>query len=230
VLTDEGAAFFPTLSDAFERLAGLLEQLEGGRRREVLTVSAVGTFVVGWLLERLPTFREQHPFVDLRLLTNNNKPDLAGEGLDFAIRFGDGAWQGIEAVPLVDTPLAPLCAPQLSERLAQPRDLLGVTLLRSYRPQDWQGWFESAGLRDVTVRGPMFDSSWLMVQVALRGEGVALAPPLMFRDELASGRLVQPFPTTVRTGAYWLTRLRSRPETTAMTSFRQWLTNGSDPD
>jgi DNA-binding transcriptional LysR family regulator len=37
--------------------------------------------------------------VDFRLFTNNNRVDLAGEGLDYAIRFGDGAWHGTEAEP-----------------------------------------------------------------------------------------------------------------------------------
>ena len=223
VLTDEGVALVPTLSDAFTRIGRLLEQFEGGRPREVLTVSVVGTFAVGWLLERLPDFREAHPFVDLRLLTNNNRVDLAGEGLDYAIRFGDGAWHGAEAERVLEAPLSPLCTPALAARLQHPRDLMGVTLLRPYRPQDWQGWFEAAGLPDTPVHGPLFDSSWVMVQAALRGEGVALAPPAMFAEELGAGRLAQPFATTVASGAYWLTRLKWKAPTPAMAQFRAWL-------
>ena len=223
LLTDEGLALVPTLSDAFDRIARLLDQVEGRRPVEVLTVSVVGTFAVGWLLERLPAFREAQPFVDLRLLTNNNRVDLAGEGLDYAIRYGDGAWHGAEAEKILDAPLAPLCTPALAERLKHPRDLLALTLLRPYRPQDWLGWFEAAGLPDAPVRGPLFDSSWVMVQAALRGEGVALAPPAMFGDELQTGRLVQPFDLAVASGAYWLTRLTWKPPTPAMLRFRDWL-------
>jgi LysR family transcriptional regulator of beta-lactamase len=90
-LTEEGEALLPVLTDAFRRIAGTLERFEGGRLREILTLGAVGTFVTGWLLPRLPSFQTAHPFVDLRLMTNNNRVDLAGEGLDCAIRFGDGA-------------------------------------------------------------------------------------------------------------------------------------------
>ncbi|MFX5530172.1 LysR substrate-binding domain-containing protein, partial [Acinetobacter baumannii] len=87
------------------RIADVLAQFEDGRRREVLTVGVVGTFAVGWLMPRLREFQQQHPFVDLRLLTNNNRVDLAGEGLDYAIRFGDGAWHGTEAERLFEAPL-----------------------------------------------------------------------------------------------------------------------------
>ncbi len=71
-------------------LPALWNGSESGRLREVLTLGAVGTFVTGWLLPRLADFHASYPFVDLRLLTNNNRVDLAGEGLDCAIRFGDG--------------------------------------------------------------------------------------------------------------------------------------------
>ena len=223
MLTDEGVALVPVLSDSFERIDRLLERFEGGRLREVLTVGVVGAFAVGWLMPRLSGFRAAHPFVDLRLLTNNNKVDLAGEGLDCAIRFGDGGWHGAEAEKLLDAPLTPLCAPQVAARLAEPADLVGHTLLRSYRPQDWPAWFAAVEIDPLPLRGPLFDNSWLMAEAAMQGEGVALAPPLLFQRQLAEGRLVQPFQTTVTTGAYWLTRLTWKPPGPALQAFRDWL-------
>ena len=52
--------------------------------RDVLTVGAVGTFTVGWLLPRLEDFQARHPFIDLRLSTHNNRVDIAAEGYDLA--------------------------------------------------------------------------------------------------------------------------------------------------
>lgn len=226
VLTDEGHALLPTLTEAFERLSRVLGQFQGGRFKEVLTVSVVGTFAVGWLLPRLPAFRAAHPNIDLRLLTNNNRVDLAGESLDYAIRFGDGAWPGCDAELVAPAPFAPLAAPALAARLTTPPDLADATLLRSYRIDDWPIWFAAAGVEGITARGPLFDSSWIMVQAAVLGEGVALAPPAMFRSELAAGRIVRPFAVEVDAGAYWLTRLKTRPVTRAMVTFRDWLTEG----
>jgi LysR family transcriptional regulator of beta-lactamase len=223
VLTDEGLALAPALWDAFGRIDTVLEGFEAGGVKQVLTVSAVGTFAVGALLKELPAFRAAHPFVDLRLLTNNNKVDLAAEGLDYAIRFGDGAWNGTEAERIASAPLAPLCAPGLLDLLREPADLARVPLLRSYRAQDWPAWFEAAGASPIAARGPLFDSSLIMAQAAMLGEGVALAPVSMFRRELEAGQLVQPFAATADVGAYWLTRLKSKTPTGAMRSFRDWL-------
>jgi LysR family transcriptional regulator of beta-lactamase len=62
-----------------------------------------------------------------------------------------------------------------------------------------------------------------MVQAAIRGEGVALAPHGLFQRELASGQIVRPFSIQVDFDGYWLTRLKSRPPTPAMRTFRAWL-------
>ncbi|MBN9553696.1 MAG: LysR family transcriptional regulator [Alphaproteobacteria bacterium] len=223
VLTDEGRALMVPVGDTFERLSRALGQFEGGRLKEVLTVGAVGTFAVGWLLERLPDFQARHPAIDLRLLTNNNKVDLAGESLDYAIKFGDGAWHGIHAEKIMAAPCSAVCSPQTARRLRAPQDLSNLPLLRSYRASDWPNWLDKAGVPGIAARGPLFDSSWIMVQAALRGEGVALVPVAMFRRELDSGLLVQPFEVEADLGSYWLTRLMSRPPSAAMTLFRDWL-------
>jgi LysR family transcriptional regulator of beta-lactamase len=211
------------LSDSFARMGALLERFRGGRLHEVLTVAVVGTFAVGWLMPRLDAFRRSHPFVDLRLLTHNNRVDLAGEGLDGAIRFGHGAWHGTEAEPLVDAPLSPMCAPALAARLHAPADLARETLLRSYRADEWPRWFDAAGASPPLLRGPVFDSSLAIAAAAAQGLGVGLLPAAMFAADLREGRLVQPFAVELPLGRYWLTRLQSRPPSAAWRAFRCWL-------
>jgi LysR family transcriptional regulator of beta-lactamase len=225
MLTQEGETLLPELRDAFDRIAGTLERFDGGRYREVLRVGAVGTFAVGWLLPRLRDFQAGHPFIDLRLSTNNNRVDIAAEGLDYAIRFGTGAWHGVDAVRLLESPLCPLCVPELAEEIKTPADLSRYTLLRSYRADEWPQWFAAAGVSASlpVSKGIVFDSSLAMMEAALQGAGVALAPPAMFSRHLRADAIRQPFDTTVTMGGYWLTRLQSRAETPAMFAFREWV-------
>lgn len=222
-LTDEGLALLPVLTDAFGRIDAVLRRFEGGHFHEVLTVGVVGTFAVGWLMPRLQQFRVAHSFIELRLLTHNNLVDVAAEGFDFAIRFGDGNWPGTQATPLLDAPLGALCAPELARSLKHPRELANETLLRSYRADEWALWFDAAGMAPPAIRGPVFDSSRLMVEAAMQGAGVALAPVRMFERELRSGRLVRAFDVEVDTGSYWLTWLKSKRVTPAMQSFMNWI-------
>ncbi|KLJ00138.1 LysR family transcriptional regulator [Luteimonas sp. FCS-9] len=222
-LTDEAAALYPVLNDAFDRIATAVQRASGTATREVLSLGIVGTFATGWLLPRLPAFEATHPQVELRLQTHNNRIDLASEGLDAAVRFGDGDWQGLACTPVVDTLFAPVCAPTLARRLATPHDLDRTTLLRSYRTDEWPRWLAAAGAAGPEARGPVFDSSLALAGAAAAGAGVALLPLAMFERELRDGRLVQPFETGIALGRYWLTRLRSRPEPPPLKQFRLWL-------
>jgi LysR family transcriptional regulator of beta-lactamase len=222
-LTDEGLALLPVLTEAFDRIQATLDQFTGGKFREAVTVGSVGTFATRWLLPRLPSFRRAHPNIDLRIYTNNNRVDLAGEGLDFAIRFGDGSWHGTDAVALLSASHSPACAPEIAKRLRGPEDLVGEVLLRSYRIDEWERWFASIGIVSAQPRGPVLDSSTSLAEVAIQGQGVALLPIRMFARELEQGQLIQPFKDEIALGSYWLMSLKSKTQSAGMKAFQGWL-------
>lgn len=222
-LTDEGVALLPVVAESLDRLSDVLERVGTGRPREIVNVGVVGTFASGFLLPRLSNLASTAPHLELRLFTNNNRVDLAAEGLDCAIRFGDGSWHATSAEWLFDAPLSPLCAPGIARELRQPSDLLSQTLLRSYRADEWVRWFDRAGLVAPPLRGPMFDSSLAMVEAAEMGLGVALAPACMFSARLGRGSLARPFAIEAPLGGYWLTWLKSKAPTAGMSVFRTWL-------
>ena len=229
-ITAEGEALLPVVSDAFDRLATTLDRVEAGQVRELLVVGAVGTFAVGWLLPRLAAFRRAHPFVELRLSTNNNRVDLAAEGLDFSIRFGNGAWHGLDATELFDAPLTPLCTPELAATLQTPRDLAGLTpaqlphgrvehLVRRGRRGSALEHRERHRLRLVARNdggGPA-------------GDGGGACPGAHVLPSTAPGA----DPAAIRcldfARRYWLTRLKSRKPTAAMWAFADWIT-AQEPD
>ncbi|WP_144577996.1 LysR substrate-binding domain-containing protein [Agrobacterium sp. DE0009] len=224
-ITAEGEALLPTVTSSFDQMATTLDRIEAGQVRELLFLGVVGTFAVGWLLPRLAAFQKRYPFIDVRISTNNNRVDMAAEGLDFAVRFGQGSWHGTDAFRLFEAPLSPLCTPKFAETLKTPADLMEATLLRSYRADEWSTWFAAAGVTPAAQvnAGIVFDTSLGMMEAALQGLGVALAPPSMFSRHLASGAIVQPFPVTISLGSYWLTRLQSKPPTPAMQAFSEWM-------
>lgn len=229
-LTDEGNALIPELRDSFDRMGRALDLFGRGVIGEVVTLGVVATFATGWLLPRLADFYAAHPSVDLRLLTNNNRPDLAGEGLDFAIRFGDGSWHGIAAAAVMPAPLTPMGSPAMMGEIGGPEDLLTQRLLRSFRPDEWPSWFAGQGLSSPKLDGPIFDSSLAIAWASAAGAGVGLLPAAMFSQELANGRLIAPFSQAVDAGQYWLTRLNTRTETLGMTAFREWLLAKAKPE
>lgn len=223
VPTDEGRALYPVLQHGFDAMARTLDRISGHHNIETLKIGVVTTFAVGWLLPRLPEFRRDHPRIDLRISTNNNRVEILREGLDMAIRYGGGSWSGLEAEELLEAPLAPLCAPATAAYLTDPEHLGREVLLRSYRNDEWPRWFAEAGSTCPPLTGPMFDSSLAMADIAAEGGGVALLPAGMFARRISEGRLVQPFSTVVSAGGYHLTWPADRPPAPAMMDFRRWL-------
>ena len=226
--TDEGRMLFPVLEQGFDAISRVLDRLDRRRDIEVLSIGVNTTFALGWLVPRLDAFREAHPKIDLRISTNNNRVELLREGLDMAIRFGIGGWTNHDMIPLMEAPLAPLCAPALAAGLREPRDLEHTPLLRSYRSAEWPGWFAAAGAPCPPIKGAIFDSSLALAELAAAGAGVALLPVAMFDRYIAKGGLVQPFRTTVFAGRYYLAWRSDRATTTAMDSFSRWLVAQSD--
>ncbi|WP_375689374.1 LysR family transcriptional regulator [Pseudooceanicola sp. LIPI14-2-Ac024] len=230
VPTDEGRLLFPVLEHGFDAMARVLDRLGGRRDIEVLSVGVNTTFALGWLMPRLDAFREAHPEIDLRIATNNNRVEILREGLDMAIRFGTGGWTGHETIPLMATPFAPLCAPEMAARLRDPADLGQVTLLRSYRSAEWPGWFAAAGTPCPPITGAVFDSSVALAELAASGAGAALLPVAMFERFVAQGQLAQPYGITVSVGRYYLAWPSDRATTRAMTTFARWLSGAAPAD
>nr|P45461.1 RecName: Full=HTH-type transcriptional activator AmpR [Yersinia enterocolitica]CAA44851.1 AmpR regulatory protein [Yersinia enterocolitica] len=225
VLTTEGENLLPILNDSFDRIADTLDRFSTGIIREKVRVGVVGTFATGYLLSRLRDFQQHSPHVDILLSTHNNRVDVVAEGLDYAIRYGNGALAWHESHFMYAPPLAQLCAPSISKRFTPPTDLQRFMLLGSYRAMNWSAWFAAAGgsVPSPSQQIMMFDSSVSMLEAAQAEIGIALAPPAMFMHLLRSERIIQPFSTTVSLGGYWLTRLQSRTETPAMRDFALWL-------
>lgn len=223
VPTAEGAALFPVLQHSFDSMGRALDRMSGKHNIEVLDVGVVTTFALGFLMPRLGAFRGSNPDIDLRISTNNNRVEILREGLDMAIRFGSGQWPGLEAEPLMAAPLSPLCSPGIATRLNFPQDLAGETLLRSYRSDEWEQWWHAVGMACPSLTGPVLDSSVALAELAADGEGVALLPVAMFRRQIETGRLVQPYAAAISAGSYYLTRPAAKPVSPAMASFAAWL-------
>jgi LysR family transcriptional regulator of beta-lactamase len=225
MLTPEAEHLLPVLNESFDRIAQLLDFFAGRKVREKLKVGVVGTFATGFLLPRLSAFYQKFPHIELQISTNNNRVDVAAEGLDYAIRFGNGAWHGTAARYLCDSPLTPLCTADIAAKISQPADLFNFTLLRSYRRDEWTAWLQHVGGPQLSPTHPVivFDSSVTMLEAAQAGIGVAIAPARMFGRLLGAGVIQRPFSAEISLGSYWLTRLQSKTETPAMLEFANWL-------
>ena len=72
--------------------------------------------------------------------------------------------------------------------------------------------------------GPRFDQYSLIVKAAMTGFGVGLVPDCLVEDELASGRLINPFPEAYKARqGYYLCVKEDRRSLPTVNVLRAWL-------
>jgi LysR family glycine cleavage system transcriptional activator len=219
VLSTEGQLILPDVQEGFDHL-------EARRGEGTLTVSMLSTFAMRWFIPRLPRFQESYPDIEVRITTSLKPADLEREGIDCAIRYGDGDWPGLNATRLFAEALVPVAAPKFKDQIKKPADLKTQKLLHSQnRREDWRVWLKAAGQSDIDpVVGQMFETRSYAIQAAVQGMGIAVMDPAMVAEEVAAGRLVHLFDDTLPlTNAYWFVCLEHMADAPRIRSMREWL-------
>jgi DNA-binding transcriptional LysR family regulator len=227
-LTDSGEILFGGVYRGFHAIEQSVERITGSGAREILNVSVAPFFSARWLTPRLMTFRHRHPDIELRLHHSYHPADHRREGIDIGINWGSIHWPGVRREKVLDGSLTAVMSPALLARrgpLTRPVQMLDLTLLYEFDFKDWQLWFERAGVVPVPqVESLRLSDSHALLRAALDGHGVALFFADLVREDLDSGRLLQPFPVRAHTGYdYFL----NYPETLELSSkakaFRRWI-------
>jgi LysR family glycine cleavage system transcriptional activator len=233
LLTDAGQACLPGLRDGFQRLAEAVEAARLQTAKRALTVSVAPSFGAKWLVPRLDHFYAEHPGTDVRVDASTRLADPLREDIDLCIRYGQGDYPGLHVECLMADEVIPVCSPELlmgPETLKSPADLRHQTLLHADLPfkdgyPDWRMWLAAAGLEDVDVdRGPRFTMASMAVQAAIAGQGVALAGSVLVADDIAAGRLVNPFELRFPVKfAYYVVCPEATVNQPRIVVFRNWL-------
>src|ERR1044071_7492952 len=99
-LTDEGAALARQLAKGLAAIREGVETLIGVDVTRPIQVTMSPAFAVSWLMPRIMDFQHLHPELTLMLSPTAQVVELRPGGVDLAIRFGHGQWQGVKATPL----------------------------------------------------------------------------------------------------------------------------------
>lgn len=224
VLTPAGAELHPVLRDGFDAFDAVFERLTRTPVRRHVTISATVAFTARWLVPRVAAFQRLHPDIDLQLQASDEVGDLSRNGVDLAIRYGRGPYPGFAAEVLFADTFAPVANPLLN--VTAPDALGSVPLIafqwRRPHPANptWERWFEAAGLRAPPGPALVFSDESHAIQSAVAGQGIALVSLALVADELAAGRLVQPFDPTLPGHVHHLLMQTDDPATQAAAA---WL-------
>ena len=231
-LTEAGRHILPVVSKSFDRIDQALAEVikEKGRPKRDLRVALPTAFAHCLAIPMLRDFRAAHPGVALEIVSS---PAPGDDEVDIAVVYCEPRVTDAIHDLLWTARSTILCSPALlagvdsgdPAKLIEARDLLHVTNGDRPKYHLWQACARAIGRADLAVdRGVVFDSAPLAVQYALAGEGVALADPLLFEDDLKAGRLVRPFDLWVDEGhGYYLSTHPEDLSNEMVALFRTWL-------
>ena len=224
-LTPEGNRFAARVEAAFGEIEDAAYELRANQHKR-LNVSTISSFAACWLLPRLGDFIASCPDIDVEVHSTNTPTSLAsGEG-DVQIGFGTGPYPGMFSELLLRDWLFPVCSPEFARHY----DLhdgawndRAPLMHSSYEP--WSRWFAAArmAVRDAE-HGILFDNSALILQAAIKGQGLGLVRLSLAHDDLVAGRLVRPFSAYVESPmSYFFLCRQERVESPPVARFRAWI-------
>ena len=235
VLTEAGRHILPAVSKSFDRIDQALSEVikERGRPKRVLKVALPTTFAYRLAVPILRDFRAEHPGITLEIVSKpTTGVELDGD-IDIAIVYSEPRVTDAIHDLLWMVRSSILCSPRLLQGIEKPdlarfiatTDLLHVKNEDRPRHFFWEMMVRMIGRPDIAVdRGFVFDTAQLAVQYALSGDGLALADPELFQDEIRAGRLVRPFDIALDEGyGYYLTTHPEDLDNEAVALFRSWL-------
>ncbi|MCB1378516.1 MAG: transcriptional regulator GcvA [Notoacmeibacter sp.] len=230
VPTAKGEELARALAEAFDIMAVACKRVAQSDAGQAITIAALPSIATIWLIPRLSRFFAEHPQVAVKVVYAFHDQRLDFEDIDIAILWGTGDWEGCQASRLLEGSTVAVCNAGFLDKegpFDSPQALLGKPLLHDTNRLGWQSWMRSSGLKNAgPARGPIFQDFNLLRAAALAGQGVALCPRSLIVDDLASGRLIQIFDTTVmKDRAYYMVEPAETQHrhSAALATVKAWL-------
>ena len=187
-------------AEGFARLRQACAEVRQRASDAPFVLGCPGSLLARWFIPRLDRLNRELPELRLQLVASEGEPDPRKPGLDATLWFAEPPWPAdMQVFELAAERIGPVLAPHHPRsqalRQAPAAALLGEPLLHtSSRPQAWPQWARSQGLEPGGLRfGQGFEHLYYLLEAALAGLGVAIAPQQLVADDLASGRLLAPW-------------------------------------
>ncbi len=225
-LTTPGRDLLNTSNFAFTSVEQQIAELRQVGTR-TLTIGVSTYFASRWLSPRLMDFMLLHPDIRLRVQPMINLLDLKNEGVDLAIRWGDGSWNDLDVQRIFLCPAWPCGNREAYESVQQlgiGTALESITQLRDRDESEaWSHWHETAAIpyrkRADTLIIP--DPN-VRVQAVIDGQGVALNDDLV-QSEIEAGKLFRLSAIALKDYGYFFAYQKGILENPDVKAFVDWI-------
>jgi len=214
-LTDAGTRLREASGEAFDKLRSVCAELSRDVSEAPFVLGCSGSLLARWFIPRLGRLKADLPELRLHLSAGEGDLDPRRPGLDALLVYAQPPWPAdMQVHVLAEERIGPVLSPHYAgfERLrdAPASALLDEAVLHTTsRPQAWPTWVEEQGLDPAALKyGQAFEHLYYLLEAAVAGLGVAIAPQPLVADDLRAGRLSAPwgFSATPAALALWVPR------------------------
>jgi DNA-binding transcriptional LysR family regulator len=199
-LTDAGVRLRDASADAFDRLRSVCAELSHGSADAPFVLGCSGSLLARWFIPRLGRLNADLPDLRLHLSAGEGDLDPRRPGLDALLIFAEPPWPAdMQVFELAKERIGPVMSPRYAqfERLRQApvQGLLDEPLLQTTsRLQAWPTWAGENGIDPHDLNyGQDFEHLYYLLEAAVAGLGVAIAPEPLVAEDLKAGRLAAPW-------------------------------------
>ena len=199
-LTDAGTRLRDASSEAFESLRNVCAELTQSQVDAPFVLGCSGSLLARWFIPRLGRLNADLPDLRLHLSAGEGDLDPRRPGLDALLVFAEPPWPAdMQVYELVSERIGPVVSPRYARyeqlRHAPASVLLDEPLLyTTSRPQAWPNWAQQNAIESKDLKfGQGFEHLYYLLEAAVAGLGVAIAPEPLVVQDLQAGRLVAPW-------------------------------------
>lgn len=228
-LTAMGERFQRDITGALTLIASAAQNVHAPEGTEILRIHLSPTFASLWLMPRLPAFRAGHPDIRVQLSVAYDDSDFSRGDIDLDVRYGAVRGRDLHVETLFSEEILPLISPRLKASLdiRRPEDLVQQELIFSgVNLVQWPRWFAAHGVPLSPGSFPLtFDRTYMVIEAATQGMGIALESDRMAGNALKRGELVPVFDDRkgITVHAHHLVYPRSHGHWGRVAKFTQWL-------
>ena len=223
-LTPDGQKLATALSDAFGSIASASRDLLDQSKTRALRVATTPSLAANWLLPRLGDFWTKHPGIEVEIVPSIQLTDLRRDGIDVAIRYGKGGWQGVTNRRLMSAGHVAVASPAyIGDRdVTCLADLKGARWLVDGMRSEERLWIAENGIDLAEETVTQFSTSQLSREATLSGLGITVLPAPIADQLMRDGKVIKLCEEENSEIAY---HILSRPDvvSTARDVFVKWL-------
>jgi DNA-binding transcriptional LysR family regulator len=234
-LTAVGEQLRERVASAFDQLRDGWAELQRSHGQAPFVLSCPSSLLARWVIPRLDRLERDLPSLRLHLSPEEDPLAPRRAEPDAALVLATAPWPaGWQVHELAPERIGPVLSPRYAGlgrlREHSPTTLASEALLHtSSRPQAWPTWAQASGIQVDTLHyGQGFTRLFYMLEAAVAGLGVAIAPEQLVQDDLDAGRLLAPWGFR-QTDARWILATPRRRNDSRIEALAAWLRHALAP-